>query len=49
MPPDAVDGNARVENTRDDAHWSGHFDVTLDDQELAVTFTRAEPSDGGLA
>lgn len=34
---------------RDDAHWSGHFDVTLEGQELAVSFTRAEPSDGGLA
>ena len=34
---------------RDDAHWSGHFDVSLDGSSLAVSFTRAEPSDGGLA
>ncbi len=34
---------------RDDTHWSGHFDVTRAGQELAVSFTRAEPSDGGLA
>jgi L-aspartate oxidase len=34
---------------RDDVNWSGHFDVTLDGSALAVSFTRAEPSDGGLA
>ncbi len=33
---------------RDDARWSGHFDVRLDGDALAVTFTPAAPSDGGV-
>jgi L-aspartate oxidase len=33
---------------RDDAHMAGHFDVTLGEDGLAVTFTPAAPSDGGV-
>ncbi len=32
---------------RDDERWSGHFDVRLDGDGLAVAFTPAAPSDGG--
>jgi len=34
---------------RDDARWSGHFDVTLDGSGIAVAFTPAPASDGGIA
>ena len=33
---------------RDDARWSGHFDVTLDGSGIAVGFTPAPASDGEL-
>ncbi len=32
---------------RDDAHWAGHFDVTLGGDGLDVAFVAAAPSDGG--
>ena len=35
--------------SRDDARWSGHFDVSLAGADLAVAFTPAAPSDGGAA
>jgi L-aspartate oxidase len=31
---------------RDDAHWSGHFDVAVDDGSTAVSFHPAPPTDG---
>lgn len=34
---------------RDDARWSGHFDVTMAGSALEVAFTPAAPSDGGAA
>jgi L-aspartate oxidase len=33
---------------RDDAHWSGHFDVTMSDGTTTVTFHPAPATDGGL-
>jgi L-aspartate oxidase len=35
--------------SRDDARWSGHFDVTLTGSGLSVTFDPAAPSDGTIA
>jgi L-aspartate oxidase len=35
--------------SRDDARWSGHFDVTLGDPGISVEFTATAPSDGGAA
>jgi L-aspartate oxidase len=34
---------------RDDAEWSGHFDVTMAGARLEVAFTAAAASDGGAA
>ena len=34
---------------RDDERWSGHFDVLLDGDALAITFSPTEPSDGVTA
>ncbi|WGX96206.1 L-aspartate oxidase [Nocardioides sp. L-11A] len=34
---------------RDDAHWAGHFDVTMDDGVTSVTFAPASATDGGAA
>ena len=34
---------------RDDARWSGHFDVTLGDAGISVEFLAAPPSDGAVA
>ncbi|MDQ6524730.1 L-aspartate oxidase [Nocardioides sp. LHD-245] len=34
---------------RDDAHWAGHFDVTMDDGVTTVTFAPAPATDGGLS
>ncbi|GAA1504151.1 L-aspartate oxidase [Nocardioides humi] len=33
---------------RDDAHWAGHFDVTMDDGVTTVAFVPAPATDGGL-
>jgi len=32
---------------RDDAHWAGHFDVTMDDGATTVAFVPAPATDGG--
>ena len=34
---------------RDDAHWSGHVDVTLGDDGLEIDFQPVPPSDGDVA
>jgi L-aspartate oxidase len=34
---------------RDDAQWSGHFDVSLGGSGIAVEFTASPPSDGEIA
>ncbi len=34
---------------RDDARWSGHFDVTMAGGHLALDFSPSEPSDGSVA